>query len=158
MKLKNCSNCGSRFEYKGRHGNRNNNFFCSYECYLAFKTKKIKVKCDWCGKEFMKKRSDIARTKHNYCSHKCTDDYKRWTGLSGKAPVIDGIPAHRVIASEKMGRQLHHYEEVHHIDGNHDNNRIENIVILSKSEHAKIHAAGKERDRFGRFVKAKSDA
>ena len=78
--------------------------------------------------------------------------------MSGKAPVIDGIPVHRVIASEKMGRQLHHYEEVHHIDGNHDNNRIENIVILSKSEHAKIHAAGKERDRFGRFVKAKSDA
>lgn len=158
MKLRTCSYCNSEFIYKGRHGTRNKNFFCSYECYIAFKTKKVKVSCDWCEKEFLKKRSDIARTKHNFCSHKCSTDYKRWTGLTDKAPLVNGIPIHRVIAAKKIGRKLLPCEEVHHVDGNHDNNRSENLVVISKSEHAKIHASRKDRDKLGRFIKTKPDA
>lgn len=158
MKLKICSNCNAEFIYEGRHSKRNKNFFCSYDCYIVFKTKKVNVKCDWCDKEFLKKRSDIARTKHNSCSHKCSYDYKKWTGLSEENPIVNGVKVHRIIATQKLGRELLPEEEVHHIDGNHTNNKIENIIVLSKSEHAKIHAARKDRDKYGRFIKAKSNA
>ena len=36
--------------------------------------------------------------------------------------------------------------EIHHINGDHDDNRIENLMALTKSEHAKLHAAEKLAD------------
>ena len=161
MKLK-CSNrtrmcnyCGTEFKYSSKHNNRNKHFFCSKECAWEFKIKKVTVHCDWCDKKFLKKRSDIARTKHNFCSPRCACDFKRWTGLTGKNPKVDGVEVHRKIMEDLLDRPLTSDEEVHHIDFNHHNNKIENLIVLSKSEHSKIHAAGKERDNFGRFIKKK---
>ena len=46
---------------------------------------------------------------------------------------------------------------VHHKDGNHNNNIIENLIPVTISEHSKIHADmgtyDKERDSLGRFIK-----
>lgn len=47
---------------------------------------------------------------------------------------------HRVIASWKIGRSLSESEHVHHIDGNKLNNDPKNLMILSPSEHARLHA------------------
>ena len=49
-------------------------------------------------------------------------------------------------------------EEVHHIDGNHFNNDPDNLIALSKSEHAKIHSSWKARDEYGKYVKTQSDS
>ena len=46
---------------------------------------------------------------------------------------------HRHIASIKVGRWLSTDEHVHHIDGNKLNNDIDNLEVLSCSEHAKRH-------------------
>ena len=46
---------------------------------------------------------------------------------------------HRVVAEQKYGMNLKTGDIVHHIDGNKTNNDPENIVVLSRSEHAKIH-------------------
>jgi len=47
---------------------------------------------------------------------------------------------HRFIAMEILGRDLYENEVVHHIDGNKRNNSPENLMVMSRSEHAKIHA------------------
>lgn len=60
-------------------------------------------------------------------------------------------PLYRILVEEKLGRELTADEEVHHVDGNHFNNALENLVVLSKSEHARIHAAWKERNEVGQF-------
>lgn len=48
-------------------------------------------------------------------------------------------PLHRVLVENKIGRLLTKDEEIHHIDGNKDNNEINNLEILTKREHARIH-------------------
>lgn len=132
----------------------------------------VKVKCDWCGKEFQKIRHHVRD--HNFC---CTEHANLWNGerlaqynreenpmnkkggmaevrlkrseqLSGigegKAyPKYLGRHAHRVIAEILIGRPLKPKETVHHIDGDKLNNDPENIAVFpSQSEHCKAHGFG----------------
>ena len=152
--LKRCSNCGNSFLYVGSHATRNRNFFCCYECYIDFKTKKMAVNCDWCGTVFFKKSADIDRTEHNFCCPECCLSYRQKQGETACNHRVNGEVIHRKVAEIKIGRRLFPWEEVHHIDGNHFNNNPGNIAVLSKSEHSKIHASKKERSRDGKFIKS----
>lgn len=52
-----------------------------------------------------------------------------------------GIPEHRYVMEQHLGRYLKPEEVVHHIDGNPQNNQIENLYLCkNQSEHASIHA------------------
>lgn len=46
---------------------------------------------------------------------------------------------HRLVAEETIGRFLTRKEQVHHINGIRDDNRPENLVVLTASAHAKEH-------------------
>jgi len=59
---------------------------------------------------------------------------------------------HRIIAEQKLGRELMPNEVVHHIDGDIKNNHPENIEILSsQSEHIKKHINSKKMSRRGKL-------
>lgn len=47
---------------------------------------------------------------------------------------------HRYVAAEQLGRPLASTEEVHHIDGNKHNNKPDNLIVVPKGEHQKLHA------------------
>ena len=49
---------------------------------------------------------------------------------------------HRIIMEEHIGRKLSRYEVVHHINGNIHDNRLENLRMMSLSEHSKMHRIG----------------
>ena len=46
---------------------------------------------------------------------------------------------HRRVAEKKVGGKIYPGREVHHIDGNKNNNRPSNLTVLKKSDHSKIH-------------------
>lgn len=47
---------------------------------------------------------------------------------------------HRWIVEKSIGRELKREEQVHHINFDSSDNRIENLVVLSRSEHLRLHS------------------
>lgn len=63
-----------------------------------------------------------------------------------KSIKIDGVKHdyHRWIMEQELGRKLRRDEVVHHIDENPKNNNLENLRIMSLSDHSRSHQLGKE--------------
>lgn len=47
---------------------------------------------------------------------------------------------HLVVAEENIGRTLRDEEVVHHLNGNRGDNRHNNLLVLEKTEHGRLHA------------------
>lgn len=123
---------------------------CSKKCrgvYLKDVNKKGENrKCVSCGKDFYHKPSEDRRGyNHKFCSRKCwcPTEKGRAISLDGYY-VIDGRKVHRIIMEKYLGRKLLSTEIVHHINQDKLDNRLENLQIVSRSEHNKIHKSLKK--------------
>ena len=124
--------------------------FCSRSCSLKFrhKDKIVYIKCPTCKKEFRKWHEDGMARKH--CSMKCYNavrenhfpkyNYPEKQKKNYKMKKINGkqIYYHRWVMENHLGRKLNRSEVVHHINGDPHDNRVENLMILSQSEHMKM--------------------
>jgi len=65
---------------------------------------------------------------------------------------LDDKYIHRIIMENYLGRKLNVDEIVHYIDGDVSNNDISNLIVMTNSEHRKIHVTKQQRDSRGAFV------
>ena len=57
----------------------------------------------------------------------------------------------RFVMSEHIGRPLLTTELVHHTNGNKSDDSLENLVIISRGDHAKEHTTGSKNGRYSKF-------
>ena len=126
-------------------------------------------KCKICFKSF----KPSPNSKGIYCSRTC---YKK--GVSGKNSRLwkrgwkvstagykliympdypfrkkNGyVYEHRFVMENFLGRPLNSKEQIHHLNHDKFDNRIENLHLCSMSEHAKIHNSIKPRNSDGTFT------
>ena len=73
----------------------------------------------------------MMKTVHGNISPKTT-----YTQLTIKGKKID---EHRHVMQLHLGRKLKRDEIVHHKDGNKKNNSVDNLQVMSQSQHIKVH-------------------
>ncbi|MDR0384432.1 MAG: HNH endonuclease [Christensenellaceae bacterium] len=112
--------------------------------------------CPICGKIVEKIKKDGIRIKS--CSYKCSQKFKEERVNYRPYVIISGykylykpnhpktlknelyIAEHRYIFEQNIGRYLKDDEVVHHLNGNKLDNRFSNLILLSSSDHSKLHA------------------
>lgn len=153
-----CKTCNNQFNIT-----QDRQFFCSHICQAKFAIKQaIKVRLSKPKKILPSKNCIICNTifyckpyrlnKAKYCSRKCLakDHLSKYRSIHGfkslnkplhkyKTIKINGkyIRLHRYIMQEHLGRKLEIWEHVHHINDDPSDNRIENLEVLSNSDHQK---------------------
>jgi hypothetical protein len=62
---------------------------------------------------------------------------------TGYVQITRGVNKHRglhvVLMEQRLGRRLLPDEVVHHIDGNPSNNEINNLALMTRSAHTRLH-------------------
>lgn len=88
-----------------------------------------------------------------YCGYRCMQAAQRGSGhplwKGGKVVDDDGyfrvrvgqryVPEHRLLMEQHLGRKLIRGEHVHHLNGDKQDNRLENLVVMGWREHGLLH-------------------
>lgn len=89
-------------------------------------------------------RLKISQARKRYCELNARGYYMHNGYKSITIGTNSGRPQHVVIMEEYLGRRLTKSEVVHHINGCKDDNRLENLRLMTNSEHSRLHATERQ--------------
>ena len=149
-----CTQCGKKFHQKKSHKDKyckNKVYFCSRECFAEYKKTAFAGEGNHQfglrGKLNASFKSDIIQKKNNRVV-----DLHIYVGNHPRANKSGRVLLHKYLVEQNY--QLFdkkYFEEingfvvlkkgigVHHINGNHNDNRIKNLMPVTKAEHTAIH-------------------
>lgn len=158
-----CEYCGKSFlraDRIHRHDLKDgcHHNYCCRDCYLkANAAKAYTFTCSYCGKVFKRKgnrvRSSVNKTGLRFCSRACKDAAQRiasGTIFQAMRPTSYGRGTGKYVYRDKALRHYPHKCEVcgwdedvdvlqvHHIDSNRNNNKLENLIVLCPTCHFKL--------------------
>ena len=108
------------------------------------KAEKITLICIKCKEEFLVSPS-VAKRGQKYCSRRCSMKRKDGKSLSSDGYFIEkNKKVQRIVMEKHLGRNLKPTEIVHHINGDKLDNRLENLQVVTRAEHNKIHGTFKQ--------------
>jgi len=64
-----------------------------------------------------------------------------WVRYDPKRKYV--VSKHQLVLEQKLGRRLRPNELVHHIDGNKGNSNMNNLKVVNKSQHNRLHKVWK---------------
>lgn len=144
-----CDACGKEFKQYAVVVERSKKNYCSADCKKEGMSKYNSGK----NHPFYGKKHK-ADTKEKMSANRSGDKNWRWQGgkfISSLGYVMVKSPnhpranrfgyvqEHRLVMEKKLGRYLKSKEIVHHIDGNRQNNRIENLMLFETAGKHTAH-------------------
>lgn len=142
-----CPICNKQLKRRHLHDKQT----CSRECSIKLRSLNIKKKKNELSK--LNKWDGIERVGMWKVEKTIKSNGYLWAKCPQHPNAFkDGyVLAHRIVMENHLGRILRSNEIVHHIDGNKSNNDISNLMILTQSQHSKLHSI--EREVEGRGIK-----
>ena len=130
---------------------RKHGVFCSHFCgdeWWRNQSPEATFNCRNCGKKHRRTPAQVRREKTHFCSVQCRLTFQRnpRPGAVEKAGyrIMNGTSEkhkreHRWVMEQFLGRPLKRDEQVHHLNGNRLDNRIENLIVMSNRDHHLLH-------------------
>jgi hypothetical protein len=150
--IKECLVCGKEFSFKGCGTTRNNQRkYCSMACWSTKKTgrrvkPRVRMSCKQCGAAFELRWATSTKL---FCDNVCSAAYRSgpkhhlWVGrsLTRAGYVWINTPAghgfeHRIVMAKMLDRPMVTGEQVHHRDGDRQNNNPSNLELRTGNHGA----------------------
>lgn len=145
-----CEQCGKKFDAVLKNIRIGKARFCCMSCFRESQKKQVDMVCSNCGKKFTRAKARLNCSRHGiyFCSRECKDIGQRIGGISKIQPPHygNGKRNYRDIAFRAYKEKClvcgynddPRILEVHHIDNNRENNKLENLIVLCPICHRKI--------------------